>query len=415
LFSSKYTIAANSNVDFLSMQPYSYYMKELLYQYNPWWEEIPNNDNLKSREKYLRELRSYLDFKQIVVLTGLRRVGKTTLMKLIIEELIVKGIEADHILYVSLDDYLLRKSNILEIINGFRKLHKLRVEEKIYLFLDEVTYKEDFHIQLKNIYDSQNTKTFVASSSASMLRDKKASLTGRAITLEIKPLDLEEYLLFKGISIKNRDKQLYKSYFLEYCKDGGLPENVLNPSREYLMNLVDDIIQKDITAFHSIKNHQIVRDYFTLLMERSGKQLSINKISKILSISPDTSKRYLEYFESTYLIHLLPRWGKTNQKLLSPKKIYSSDLGIKHMFMGERDLGSYFENYIYLLLYNKQNMYYLYENTTEIDFITEDGVLIESKFYSELNKKQKKLFGEYPANKKLLIDSVEKLSLLNEL
>lgn len=390
-------------------------MKELLYQYNPWWEETFRNENAKPREKYLSELRSYLDFKQIVILTGLRRVGKTTLMKLIIEELITKGVPHRHILYVSLDDYLLHKNNIIEIVNEFRKIHKIKIEEKIYLFLDEVTYKENFHIQLKNIYDSQNTKIFVASSSASMLRDKKASLTGRAITLEIKPLDLEEYLFFKDITIKKRDKQLYKSYFLEYCKDGGLPENVLNPSREYLMNLVDDIIQKDITAFHAIKNHQLVRDYFTLLMERSGKQLSINKIGKILSISPDTSKRYLSFFESTYLIHLLPRWGKTNQKLLSPKKIYASDLGIKHMFMGERDLGSYFENYIYLLLRNKKILYYLYENTIEIDFITDDKILIESKFYAQLNEKQEKLFNEYPANKKLVIDSVEKLSALNKL
>jgi predicted AAA+ superfamily ATPase len=390
-------------------------MNELLYQYNPWWEESFKNENVKPREKYLVELRKYLDFKQIIILTGLRRVGKTTLMKLIIEELIAKGIDSTHILYVSLDDYLLHKSNILEIVNEFRQVHKIKIEEKIYLFLDEVTYKEDFHVQLKNIYDSQNTKLFVASSSASMLRDKKASLTGRAITLEIKPLDLEEYLFFNGITIKKRDKQLYKTHFLEYCKVGGLPENVLNPNREYLMNLVDDIIQKDITAFHAIKNHQIVRDYFTLLMERSGKQLSINKIGKILSISPDTSKRYLSFFESTYLIHLLPRWGKTNQKLLSAKKIYASDLGIKHMFMGERDLGSYFENYIYLLLRNKKTLYYLYENMTEIDFITDDKILIESKFYSKLNKKQEKLFNEYPANKKIVIDSVEKLESLNEI
>ncbi len=390
-------------------------MKELLYQYNPWWEEAFRNENVKPREKYLVELRKYLDFKQIIILTGLRRVGKTTLMKLIIEELIAKGVDPKHILYVSLDDYLLHKNNIIEIINEFRKVHKIKLEEKIYLFLDEVTYKEDFHVQLKNIYDSQKTKLFVASSSASMLRDKKASLTGRAITLEIKPLDLEEYLFFNGVTIKKRDKQLYKSHFLEYCKVGGLPENVLSPNREYLMNLVDDIIQKDITAFHGIKNHQIVRDYFTLLMERSGKQLSINKIGKILGISPDTSKRYLNFFESTYLIHLLPRWGKTNQKLLSAKKVYASDLGIKHMFIGERDLGSYFENYIYLLLRGRKNLYYLYENTIEIDFFTEDKILIESKFYAELNKKQEKLFNEYPANKKLIIDSVEKLEVLSEI
>ena len=390
-------------------------MQDLLYQYNPWWEESYLNEGIKLREKYLRELKSYLKLKQIVVLTGLRRVGKTTLMKLIIQELITQGIQSKYILYISLDDYLLHKNSILEVVNEYRKIHKIKIEEKIYLFFDEVTYKDDFHIQLKNIYDSQNTKIFTASSSASMLRDKKASLTGRAITIEIKPLDLNEYLFFKGITLKKRDKQLYKSYFLEYCKDGGLPENVLNPNREYLMNLVDDIIQKDITAFHSLKNHQILRDYFTLLMERSGKQLSINKIGKILNISPDTSKRYLSYFESTYLIHLLPRWGKTNQKLLSPKKIYASDLGIKHLFMGERDLGSYFENYIYLLLRNKKSLYYLYENTIEIDFYTEDKILIESKFYSELNRKQEKLFREYPADKKLVIDSVEKLSDLNEL
>ncbi len=391
-------------------------MDDLLYQYNPWWEEdFKRDDRTMSRKKYLKELIGYLDLKQIIVLTGLRRVGKTTLMKLIIEELIFSGIEPTHILYVSLDDYMLHKSSIIEIINKYRATLKIKVEEKIYLFLDEVTYKKDFQIQLKNIYDSQNTKLFVASSSASMLRDKKASLTGRALSLEIKPLDLDEFLYFNSITLKRRDKQLYKSYFLEYCKTGGLPENALNPNREYLMNLVDDIIQKDITAFHGLKNHQILRDYFTLLMERSGKQLSINKIGKILGISPDTSRRYLNYFESSFLIHLLPRWGKTNQKLLSAKKIYASDLGIKYLFMGERDIGSYFENYIYLLLRNNKKMYYLYENTIEIDFYTEDNILIESKYYSKMNEKQEKLFLEYPAKKRLVIDSVEKLSSLSDL
>ena len=390
-------------------------MEEILYQYNPWWEDQFSNEEIIPRKRYLLRLIKYLENKQIIFLTGLRRVGKTTLMKLIIKELIRKGISSKFILYISLDDYLFHQNSIIEIINEYRKLHKVKVDEKIYLFLDEVTYKESFHIQLKNIYDSQNTKIFAASSSASMLRDKKASLTGRAITLEIKPLDLEEYLFFKGITLKKRDKQLYKSYFLDYIKDGGIPENVLNPNREYLMNLVDDIIQKDITAFHGLKNHQILRDYFLLIMERGGKQLSINKIANILSISPDTSKRYLNYFESTYLIHLLPRWGKTNQKLLSAKKIYASDLGIKHLFMGNRDLGSYFENYIYLVLRNKKILYYLYENTVEIDFYTDDKILIESKFYSQLNEKQEKLFSKYPADKKIVIDSVDKLSLLNEL
>lgn len=390
-------------------------MNDLLYQYNPWWEKDYIKDDLKQREKYLQDLRKYLDFNHIIILTGLRRVGKTSLMKLIINELISKSIDPKHIFYISLDDYLLKNNSIIEIVNEFRKLHKLKIEEKVYLFFDEVTYKENFHVQLKNIYDSQNAKIFVASSSSSKLSDKKASLTGRAITIEINPLDLNEYLYFKNINIKKRDSQLYKSYFLDYIKTGGLPENVINPSREYLMNLVDNIIQKDITAFHGLKNHQILRDYFTLLMERSGKQFSINKISKILNISPDTSKRYLSYFESTYLIYLLPRWGKTNQQILSAKKIYASDLGIKHLFIGNRDIGSYFENYIYIKLKNRKVLYYLYENKSEIDFYTDDKIIIESKYYSELNLKQNELFKSYPANKRILIDTIDKLSLLDEI
>ena len=390
-------------------------MKELLYQYNPWWEDTEYCQGVKPRDKYLSQMVKYSESKQIIILTGLRRVGKTTLMKLFIKRLTGKGIDPKRILYVSLDDYVLRSSSIIDIIDEFRNIHKIKIEEKIYLFLDEVTYKEEFHIQLKNIYDNQNTKIFAASSSASLLRDKKASLTGRAVIVEVEPLDLDEYLEFKGIGIKNRDIKLYQSYFLEYLKTGGMPENIINPGREYLMNLIEDIIQKDITAYHGVRNHQILRDYFTLLMERSGKQLSINKIANILDISVDSSKRYLEYFQASYLIHLLPRWGKTNQILLSSKKIYAADLGIKYLFIGERDIGSYFENYIYLKLRLKSQLYYIQESSTELDFYTGSKIIIESKYYSEMTGKQEKLFNEYPAVKRILINSVEKLSLLEEL
>jgi len=134
-----------------------------------------------------------------------------------------------------------------------------------------------------------------------------------------------------------------------------------------------------------------------------------------LKISPDTARRYLNYFEEAFLIHLLPRWGKTNEKLLSPKKIYACDLGIKHLFMGDRDLGSYFENYLYLKLRNNKELYYLYEEGNEIDFITSDKILIESKYNEDLNEKQIKLFDNYNAEKKLVIDSVNKLYLLDEI
>lgn len=390
-------------------------MEELLYQYNPWWEEKFYLEGIFPRETYLDQLRLNFKNKAIIFLTGLRRVGKTTLMKLFIKELIANKIDSKRILYLSLDDYTLRHITILQMIEEYRKLLKIGLDEKIYLFLDEVTYKEDYLQQLKNLYDHSHTKILASASSSSLLKDKKAHLTGRTITLEVNPLDFEEYLLFKGISLKRKDGHLLESYFKDYIKEGGIPENVLNPSREYLVNLIDDIIQKDITAYYGLKNHQILRDYFSLLMERSGKQLSINKIGNILKISPDTARRYLYYFQETYLIQLISRWGKTNERLLSAKKIYASDLGIKYLFIGERDLGSYFENYIYLKLKNKKELYYLYENGTEIDFITSDSILIESKYNSEMNEKQKKLYQDFPAKRKILIDKVTMLEKLDEL
>jgi len=390
-------------------------MEEMLYQYNPWWEEEYSLKDIIERKKYLDFLKDTIQKEQIIFLSGLRRVGKTTLMKLVIKHLLEKGIEPKHILYVSVDDYLLKDTTLMEIFSEYKKIHKIATEERLYLFFDEIAYISDYQQQIKNLYDKFDLKIFATSSSSSLLKDKKAFLTGRSMTLEVQPLDFAEYKLFKKINLKKRDESLDESYFRDYMKEGGLPEHVLNPNREYLMNLVDDIIQKDITAFHGLKSHQLMRDYFTLLMERTGKQCSINKISNILKISPDTSRRYLSYFEDTYLVHLLPRWGKTNEKLLSAKKIYSCDLGIKHLFMGDRDWGSYFENYIYLNLRNRKKLYYLYEEGYEIDFFTEDKILIESKYNSELSEKQRALFNQYSAKKKLVIDSVKSLKLLDEI
>ncbi|MCP5499807.1 MAG: ATP-binding protein [Leptospiraceae bacterium] len=381
-------------------------MEESLYSYNPWWEndfkiELWNRKSLKEKFPF------WLNENRILFLTGLRRVGKTSLMKLMIHHLLKKGIKPKNIFYISMDDYLFKNNSIHEILTLYRKICKIKSEEKSYLFFDEITYKNEYEIQLKNLFDKENLKIIATSSSSSLLKDKRANLTGRTTVFEVQPLDFFEFLDFKGISVKKRDASLLDSYFKDYIKIGGMPENINYPERQYLMGLVEDIIQKDITAFYGLKNSDVMRDYFSLLMERSGKQISINKIAKILKISPDTSRRYLSYFEATYLIHLVSRWGKTNEKILSPKKVYASDLGIKFLFHGERDLGSYFENYIYLLIRNKSKIYYLQEEV-ELDFLTEDRILIEAKYGTELNEKQKVLFEKFQAKKKIIIDSIIK-------
>lgn len=390
-------------------------MDDLLFQYNPWWEDTDFLSGIRPRDRYVDGIVSRLSDRQALLLSGLRRVGKSTVMRLVVDQLIQRGRSPTSILYVSLDDYMLRKNSILDVVSAFRQIHKHSVDASVVVMLDEITAKEGFQQQVKNLIDRERVAIIAAASSSSLLRDQKALLTGRSQTIEIQPLTLEEYLDFRDVAVPRRDAQLLDRYFREYVRDGGLPEHVLHPSREYLMSLVDDIIQKDITAHHGLKDQQVIRDYFTLLMERSGKQVSINKLANILSLSPDTSRRYLGYFEDAFLIHPVSRWGKTNERVLSQKKIYVCDLGIKHLFIGDRDWGSYFENYVYLRLRQHQRVHYVRSGEYELDFLTDDKTLIEVKYSSELAGARLKAFTEFPAARREVIGSVQDTRIISAL
>jgi len=386
-------------------------MEAIFYKSNPWWEEDFSFKGYE-REKYLMQLHKVLANRDIIFLTGLRRVGKSSLMKNFIVQLIRKyQIEPKHIFYISLDLYVLDDYSIAQIVNEYRKIHKFSSSQKIYLFLDEVTSKTSYQQELKNFYDLENMKIFASSSSASLLKDNNAYLTGRQRTIEVMPLDFDEYLQFKEIRIKKADAHLYESYFEEYMQDGGMPEYVLTGDVSYLQNLIENIIAKDIIAHYNIRNGQVVKDFYKLLMERSGKLLTFNKLANILEISVDSAKRYFHYFEETYLIYSMTKYGKLNEQLKSAKKIYASDVGLRNVVTGYRDKGAIFENLIYLKIKNR-NPAYLYVDGIELDFITEDGLLIEAKYNSVLNKKQQKLFDKFQTKKKIVVNGVKDFKIL---
>ena len=144
-------------------------MEELMYEMNPWWEEEYVPEGI-FRKKYLDLFEKNLDNKGIIFITGLRRVGKSTLIKQFISILLKdKKINPKRIMYLSLDAYLFNNSSIHELVNQFKKIHQIKEGEKIYLFFDEVVYKKDFNQELKNFYDAGNVKIFASSSSASLI------------------------------------------------------------------------------------------------------------------------------------------------------------------------------------------------------------------------------------------------------
>ena len=381
-------------------------MEEILYKSNPWWEDEYNFNGV-SRDKYLEKLDSVFENKDIIFLTGLRRVGKTSILKNFISLLIhKKDIKPQHIFYITLDLIALSSMTINEILKEYKKLHLIPSSQKVYIFLDEVTSKENYQQELKNIYDLENMKVYASSSSASLLKDKNAYLTGRQRVIEIMPLDFEEYLIFKNITIKKSDAYLKESYFENYMSDGGMPEYILTEDISYIQNLIDNIIYKDIIAYHNIKNESVIRDFYKLLMERSGKQLSLNKIANILSIGVDSAKRYLAYFEDTYLIYTVEKYGKLNERIKNPKKIYAGDVGLKNVVTGFRDKGAIFENLLFLKIKHLHPSY-VYVDGIELDFMTQDKILIEVKYNSILNQKQQKLYDTTEANQKIVVDSIK--------
>lgn len=373
-----------------------------LYKQNPWWEG-KFEDKSYPREKYLSEIAGSLKSKEIIILTGLRRIGKTTIMKQTIRYLLDNKVDSKDIFFVSIDSFNLIELSIHALIEEYRKIHKKSVSDHFYLFLDEVSTKENFEQELKSIYDNENIKVICSSSVATLMRDKKASLTGRTKTIEVMPLDFEEFLLFKKAKISKSDSAKLKSYFEDYLRIGGIPYYVITEDKSYLNELVESIVYKDIISYHKITAEKIIKELFVLLCQRVGKPMSYNKIADILKISVDSAKRYVGYFEKAYLFYVVDRYSKSlNERVTSPKKIYAGDVGIKNLITGFKDLGASYENLVFLKI-KEENPFYYSNNSVEIDFITSKR-LIEAKYGRKMEDKQKKIFESVKIKEKVIAE-----------
>src|SRR3989344_8468545 len=175
-----------------------------LYKQNPWWEREFIDKSIK-RDIYVREIFRNIKSKDILFLTGLRRIGKTTILKQVIGELLTK-VKPSDVLFISIDSFSLLEFSIHQLIEEYRKLHKKSVSDFFYLFLDEITSRDDFEQELKSLHDNENIKIICSSSIATLMRDKKALLTGRTRRIEIMPLTFQEFLQFKKAKLSKADR-----------------------------------------------------------------------------------------------------------------------------------------------------------------------------------------------------------------
>lgn len=315
-------------------------IKEILVELNPWWKEKFTLD-YKDRE-ILRQIQKFLVLRQILAFTGLRRVGKTTLMLKIIRDSIQSGFSPQNITYFSFDEF--RDADIRDLIKTFEMMmNKDYKEEKHLLLLDEIQKLEGWEDQLKGIYDAygQNVKIIISGSESLFIRRKsKETLAGRIFEFKIDPLTFKEFLAFKKIHYKPveiHERELMR-LFNEFTMSLGFPEMVNVKEKEVIKkyikeSIVEKIIYRDVANLYKIKDISFLESLFNILMEDPGQLIEISSLSQHMNITRQTLTNYLKYLEDSFLIRKLYNFSKSRRKVERKlKKYYSAVISPSLLF-----------------------------------------------------------------------------------
>jgi predicted AAA+ superfamily ATPase len=343
---------------------------------NPWWISAKVQEEYLSLDKrdLFKEIIKYVKENKIVVLSGLRRTGKTVTLHHIIQHLLEKE-KKENILYFSFD---LFDDSIEGVIDKY--VEKVKVDlkkEKIFIFLDEVQKHKNWENELKVLYDNfQNIKFFISGSSTLFIEKKtKESLAGRVFSFTMAPLSFEEYLRIKKINYdKNRlslyEKQL-KGHLKHYMQTGGFPElinqfDILKVSKYAKEMVIDKIIYIDIPKVFSIEEPALLESLLSIISNKPGMLFDYDSVANDLKRNRKTISNYILYLEKAFLIKKLYNYSKnilTNEKKL--KKFYPSSTIFSYLFNAPE--GHIIEN---LVIMNLDLKFFSRRGEKEVDFIS---------------------------------------------
>lgn len=390
-------------------------MESIYYALNPWWEGKEFESGI-NRQTYVGRLSDFIGRKQIEVMIGSRRVGKTTLLKQLIKEFLQRGEDPKSVFYLALDHPALSGKTLSHHLKDMRKFFLHDRQKRLYLFLDEVQESPNWETELKAIYDLEPLKIFCTGSTSSLIKSQGGKLTGRQIVTMVYPLSFPEFILFRGELPSSAEDYKYEHLAEEYLQVGGYPEQVLHPSVEYMGNLLEDILARDLIRLFPIKKPFVLKDLLRLIASSAGSRTSFHKLSRVLDLTVDTVKEYISYLESAFLVSSLEKWTTSwSEKVYAAKKIYFWDTGLKTLLTGSGDKGAGAESAVYMELKRRDiGCGYYAESEREIDFVTgttKNPRPIEVKYLTSFDWNDKRLAGvklflrRYPQTKEVVIVS----------
>lgn len=315
---------------------------------------VANNINQRSYFSKIQFKNSHIE-----VISGIRRCGKSTLMKQIMlkykKDSIFFNFEDPRVHDFDISDF----QKLDEVIGPFVKVY----------FFDEIQNVKSWEIYIRQLHDL-GKKVYVTGSNASLLsKELGTRLTGRHLRHELFPFSYLEYLGFKKL------KNSITSYN-RFLNEGGFPEYLKSGNIEILQNLLKDVVLRDIAIRHGVKNTKTLMDITLFLISNIDKEFSFNNIRNVFNVGSVTSvSEYLSWLEDAYVLFYLPKfsWSAKNSAV-NPRKVYAIDNGLvnANTLSFSEDKGRLLENSVFLFLRQKQYQLYYFREKKECDFVVFD-------------------------------------------
>lgn len=365
---------------------------EILSLYNRFWNI--NQIEAGIPRDLLPACLSQLGNREVLVLKGIRRCGKSTLMAQVINELLKQGVNPVSILRVNLEEPLFSTENSVDLLEQIYQVYREKIwpEGKCWIFLDEIQQVPGWESWVRGRLETEDLKIFVTGSSSHLLSHEIGTrLTGRNISFEVFPLSFAEFLRFQDLEVNGEldyiaKKSTIRKAFIEYLQYGGFPEVVLRTSTDdkelLLKQYFDDLVYRDIVSRYEIRDVANLRNLAIYLLTQVARQTSITKLRNNFSISQDKTENYISAILESYLLFKIRLFScSLKQSMRAGFKPYAIDTGLRNRvaFSFSEDLGWLVENVVGIFLLREYEEVFFTKNGSEIDFVVKEGMRITKR------------------------------------
>lgn len=356
---------------------------------NPWWRDGVVRPELRMdfRRDAFSQCWEHMRTRQIVAIGGLRKVGKTTLMYQMVEELIKGGADPESILYFSFDE---RREGIRDVLDAYASTVGRDIEDgRTFVFLDEIQKHPGWSEELKLLYDALPNLKFVVSGSAALMLERhgRESLAGRAFFTRVEPLSFSEWLRMRGIGFRPGKVRLYEGrlrpHLLRYMMTP-FPEIVTwkeEPARRYIKEtIVDRVVFKDIPQEFGDADHSLLEDLTGMFFSVPGSYLNVDSLARDLGRGKAIVRKHIEYLRFSFLIRILGNYrGSRRSSSRKMRRVYpycpALTTGV------EAEVPRLVEN---LVVGHLNAVHYWRQRDVEVD-VVHDGLPIEVKYKDRLS------------------------------